>query len=52
MSNVRKRIKPKPAFQCINSENKLQRIVTKIRTVGACSQSRHCIFLAGKVHND
>lgn len=34
MNNVRKRIKPKPAFQCINYENKLQRMVTKIKTVG------------------
>lgn len=52
MDNVRKRVKPKPAFQCINYENKLQRMVTQIKTVRACRQSRHCIFLADKVHND
>lgn len=45
MSNVRKRIKPKAAFQCMNYENKLQRMVTKVKTVKACGQSRHCIFL-------
>lgn len=52
MDIVEKRIKPKPAFQYINYENKLQRMVTKIKTVRACRQSRHCIFLAGEVHND
>lgn len=32
MNNIRERIKPKPAFQHINYENKLKRNMAKIKT--------------------